>query len=321
MHTADSSAGWRLSFAVPRAVAEAFAGEHPALVALDPMPALVASEGDDDGWQLDAYFTEPPAADAVGTIEAAVGAAGTLSAFESRDWVTESQRGLEPVTAGRFRIRSERDAPMPGATELVIEASRAFGTGHHATTRGCLIALDDLHGAGVRARRIADIGTGTGVLAFAAHRLWPAAQILASDIDAEAVAMLRRFAATNAISCGRGPGRVEPLAAAGTAHRRIAAAAPFDLVIANILAGPLIALACDLARIAAPGGRLILAGLIADQRAGVAAAYRAAGFRLDDPGEGEWPTLRLTRRARFGHRRPARTPAQRRQPAGDTGEW
>ena len=322
MNGADG--GWLLSLPTDRAHAETFGEERPELAHLDPLPAIVAREDEGGvGWQVDIYFTERPSAETVALFEGLGESEAQLTPIVPDDWVTRSQEGLEPVMAGRFRVRARHHAPepWPGRIELTIAASRAFGTGHHDTTRGCLIALDRLARRGLSPRRIADIGTGTGLLAFAGHRLWPAARIVASDIDPVSVALAAEFAAENGVPVGRGRGRVEPVAAPGTAHRRIAAAAPFDLLIANILAGPLVALAPDFARAVRPGGTLLLAGLVESQREAVLATYRRAGFRPVDTGSGEWPTLILVRRRQPGHRRPARTPARLRQPRGDTGEW
>ena len=240
------------------------------------------------------------------------------------DWVTLSQAGLEPVRAGRFHVHTSADAPdaTPGMVNFRIDAGAAFGTGHHATTAGCLAALDRLRAAGRRYRAIADIGTGTGLLAFAALHLWPRAHAIASDIDPESVRVSADNARINGVATGVGPGRVTLVQADGVRNGMIRALGPYDLICANILAGPLIALAPALAGIAAPGGTLLLAGLLDRQRPAVAAAYRRAGWRLDDDGgDAEWPVLRLTRRPAFGWKRPNRAAGGAGQAPGDFGSW
>ena len=196
--------------------------------------------------------------------------------------MTLSQQGLEPIRAGRFFVHTpaHRDAVPPGSVAFEIDAGRAFGTGQHETTTGCLLALDALKREGASFANLADIGTGTGLLAFAAMRLWPAARAIASDIDPVAIEVTAENAAINRIPLGRARGRLELAVAAGLDHRRLQARAPYDLIIANILAGPLIELAPALAAALAPGGRLILAGLLDHQADRVAAAYRRRGLML-----------------------------------------
>uniref|UniRef100_UPI00257FE234 50S ribosomal protein L11 methyltransferase n=2 Tax=Sphingomonadaceae TaxID=41297 RepID=UPI00257FE234 len=177
----------------------------------------------------------------------------------------------------------------------------------HDTTAGCLAMLDRLARAGAAPRNIADIGTGTGLLAFAAMALWPRARVIASDIDPASIFVTRDNAAINDVPLGRGGGRLALAVAPGTDHPAIRHRAPYDLVVANILAGPLITLAPDIAAATAPGGRAILAGLIARQMDPVLAAYRAHGFRLTARGgSAEWPCLLLTKRRRYGYRRKER---------------
>ena len=214
-----------------------------------------------------------------------------VSAVPDVDWVRRSLEGLAPVAAGRFFIFGTHDRARRrhGGVSLEIDAGTAFGTGHHATTLGCLTALDQLLKS-TRPRRILDVGCGTGVLALAAAKALHV-NVVASDIDPEAA----RVAALNAHRNGAAP-YIHALTAAGVKDRRIAAAAPYDLIFANILAGPLIALAPSLSRILAPGGRVILSGLTRDQERAVAAAYRQQGLvrerRIKD---GNWMTLMLRR--------------------------
>ncbi|MBZ0122891.1 MAG: 50S ribosomal protein L11 methyltransferase, partial [Roseovarius sp.] len=172
---------------------------------------------------------------------------------------------------------------------LLIEASMAFGTGHHGTTQGCLLALDGLADAGVNARSVLDLGCGTAVLAMAAARLWPDAAVLASDIDPVAIEVARANTAANGLD-----GRVACVEAEGMGHPVLAAAAPFDLILANILKGPLIALAPAIADSLGSGGRVILSGILNAQADEVIDRYRRLGNSLCDRLEiGDWTTAIL----------------------------
>ncbi|MCU0729913.1 MAG: 50S ribosomal protein L11 methyltransferase [Sphingopyxis sp.] len=253
---------------------------------------------------------------------------------DDADWVTVSQSGLSPVEAGRFFVHTPQHPPsdQAGLVNLCIDAGRAFGTGHHATTTGCLLALERLHRHGQRFSAVADIGSGTGLLAFAALNLWPNSWAMATDIDPVSVETIIQNAAVNGIPIGDQAGAVLAVVADGTRHPAIAAAAPYDLVIANILAGPLITLAPALADITAPGGTLILAGLLDRQAQAVRSAYQRCGFRVDyvaaqpdqqaDNGGGSWHILTLTKRMRYGYPRTrAVTDGRGGLPPGDFGSW
>ncbi len=318
---------YKLTLPCTRAEAEALEGDIAAFIDVDPTPVLVTRERDEDSndWIVEVYFEEKPDVAAATAMRALIPSAADAEAqieqLDDEDWVTASQSGLDPFTVGRFYVRLSGEAPPddPSLIDLRIDASRAFGTGHHPTTFGCLAALDDLKSGGARFSRVADIGTGTGLLAFAASHLWPQARILASDIDPVAVELAAEFAEMNGIAAGRGPRGLTLLAAPGADHPQIRRRAPYDLVIANILAGPLIALAPDLAAIQAENGTLVLAGLMSDQADRVAAAYRRQGYRLAERRDREnWPTLVLKKRRRHGFRRKAR--GAREAPTG-TGEW
>jgi len=268
-----------------------------ALETLDPEPVGVGVFELEDGsgmWEVGAYFTDPPDDIALTLMAAAHGAAEfAVSKLPEIDWVAHVRRELKPVEAGRFFVYGSHDADkLPaGCVGLWIEAAMAFGTGHHGTTLGCLRALDRLVSAGVVPERVIDLGCGTAVLAMAAAKVWPGT-ILASDIDAVAV----EVAAANVIANGI-EGRVECLEAEGFNHDLIRERAPFDLVIANILKGPLVDLAPDIARNTAPGGRAILSGLLVDQAQDVIAAYASEGFSVAEHDEiGDWATLVLRRR-------------------------
>jgi ribosomal protein L11 methyltransferase len=284
------------------AEAQALAADVGPFAALDEPPTLVTSEETGGGWRLDGYFEAKPSKGDLGAIAAlapSTKAKPKLERLGDEDWLTLSQAGIEPIQAGRFFVHTptHRNAAPHDTVAFEIDAGRAFGTGQHETTTGCLIALDRLKANGAVFGQIADIGTGTGLLAFAALRLWPSARAIASDIDPVAIEVAAENAAINRVPVGRGPGRCELVVAPGLDHRRLIVRAPYDLIIANILAGPLIELAPDIAGALAPGGRLILAGLLDAQADRVAAAYARRGLRLGGRIErGDWPTLILRKR-------------------------
>lgn len=297
---------WKLTLPCTKAEAEAIAADIAPLALLDPPPVLMTSEADPsqaDDWRLDAYFESEPDADSIALIRTLVPSAGAVEPvvepLGDADWVTLSQEGLEPIHVGRFFVHTaaHADKAPAGAVAFAIEAGQAFGTGQHETTSGCLLMLDRMKREGARFRQVADIGTGTGLLAFAARALWPGARLIASDIDPIAIAVSAENAEVNGVPVGRGRGEVELVVAAGMAHSRLRRRAPFDLIIANILAGPLIDLAPAIAGAVAPGGSLILAGLLDHQAERVASAYRRQHMRLSARiDRGEWPTLRLVKR-------------------------
>lgn len=268
-----------------------------ALEKMDPEPTGVGVfeiEDDSGLWEVGAYFLEHPDEIVLDVLALAFGAKPfTLSELPEIDWVAKVRRELSPVEAGRFFVYGSHDADKvpPGKVALQIEATVAFGTGHHGTTLGCLRAFDRLYEGGFRPAKVADIGAGTAVLALAAAAVLPDALIIASDIDQVAVDVSRANVAINHLE-----GRVECLEAAGFAHPRLAEAAPFDLVFANILKGPLIELAPPMAAHTAKGSLIILSGLLVVQAEAVTAAYVAAGFTPEGREDiGEWSTLVLRR--------------------------
>jgi ribosomal protein L11 methyltransferase len=297
---------WKVTLPCTRAEAEALHEDISPLVLLDVPPVLMTSEADPanpDVWRLDAYFGEKPTGEMLAMLSALAPSAGGIAPdvekVEDRDWVTLSQQGLEPIRAGRFFVHTplHRDQRPQDAIALEIDAGRAFGTGQHETTSGCLIALSRLKDGGASFGNMLDLGTGTGLLAFASLRLWPAARTTASDIDPIAIDVAVENAAINEVRLGRARGQVELAIAAGLDHPRLKARAPYDLIIANILAGPLIELAPSVAAALASGGRLLLAGLLYAQAERVAAAYRREGLMLTGRVErGEWPTLVMRKR-------------------------
>jgi ribosomal protein L11 methyltransferase len=301
---------WKVSLPCTREEAEGLKEDISPLALLDVPPVLMTSEPDPsrpDEWRMDAYFAEPPTAEMLRLLRALAPTAGAaepaIEKVEDRDWVTLSQQGLEPMRAGRFFVHTpaHRASVPADAIALEIDAGRAFGTGQHETTSGCLTAISRLRDQGALFKNLLDLGTGTGLLAFAALRLWPAARAVASDVDPVAIEVAEENAAVNAVRLGRGHGQVELVVADGMAHPRLRARAPYDLILANILAGPLIELAPSVSAGLAPGGRLILAGLLEGQAEAVAAAYRRHGLMLSSRVEnGEWPTLLMRKRKALG---------------------
>jgi len=297
---------WKVTFPCTRAEAEALKDDISPLAWLDFPPVLMTSEADSstpEAWRLDAYFDHEPTGEMLGLLAAlapsAAAIAPVVEKVEEQDWVTLSQQGLEPIRAGRFFVHTpkHRDAAPADAIALEIDAGLAFGTGQHETTTGCLIALGGMKAGGAAAANLLDLGTGTGLLAFAALKLWPAARAAASDNDPVAIEVSGENAAINGVRLGRARGQLELLVAEGMDHVRLRARAPYDLLIANILAGPLIELAPSVAQAIAPRGRLILAGLLDHQAPAVAAAYRRQGMMLTGRVErGEWPTLVMRKR-------------------------
>jgi ribosomal protein L11 methyltransferase len=322
---------WKLTLPCTRQEAEAMNADYEWMAALDPMPTIVADELEafnDAKWQLQAYFSDQPGHDIISAIRArapsAAAAEATLEKLPDDDWLVMSQQGLQPVHAGRFYVHTAANlGALPhDAVPFLIEASQAFGTGGHETTSGCLAMLDSMKRSGMAFRYVADIGTGTGLLAFAAQHLWPKAYVTASDIDPVSIDVTTENARINNIDLGQGQGQLALCVATGTDHEMIMRRAPYDLVIANILAGPLVELAPSFAQIIADGGTLILAGLLNTQASDVARAYRAQGFRLARSSAfGDWPCLRLVKRQKHGWTRPVRASRQTSQPPGDFGTW
>ncbi|NVK46896.1 MAG: 50S ribosomal protein L11 methyltransferase [Rhodobacteraceae bacterium] len=269
-----------------------------ALEYLDPEPTGVGVFEIEDGsglWEVGAYFTEAPDEIALALLAAANDAPDfVISELPETDWVAKVRRDLAPVEAGRFFVYGSHDADKLPADKigLLIEAAMAFGTGHHGTTLGCLKALDRLMGEGKSFDNVADIGCGTAVLAMAAAKI--SDQIVyASDIDEVAVEVAQSNVDANDLS-----GRVICLEAAGFNHPDLAEKAPFDLVFANILKGPLVALAPDMARNVKEGGHVILSGILNPQADEVVEVYTRSGFNLVDRQEiVDWTTLTMARTA------------------------
>jgi ribosomal protein L11 methyltransferase len=296
---------WKLVARAPKRAVQAALLAHDEIDEWDPQIVVSGheiAEDRPDEWMLEAWLPRRPGKrerEAVGALFGGDGPELTVESVPDADWATESQQGVKPIRAGPFHVRTPDYPPSdaPGTIDLEIPASQAFGTGHHATTAGCLAMLGAMKRRGVVARRVADIGTGTGLLAFAALALWPGAHAVASDIDPVCAAVVADNAARNGLRIGAGPGELAVAIAAGMDDPLLRACGPYDLLIANILAGPLVELAPDFAAAVPPRGQLLLAGLLTSQERAVRAAYRAAGFALAGRiVEGDWSVLWLRRR-------------------------
>lgn len=274
--------------ALSLAAAEDMANRFESDFRIEPL-AVTINETDEaqNLWETVAYFvTDAEAKEAQRLLQFP---SGIISELPDKDWVRHSLEGLAPVVAGRFFLHGshDRERRRHGGVPIEIDAGTAFGTGHHGTTAGCLLALDAILKRR-RPERILDLGCGTGVLAIAAA-LAAKRKTLATDIDPEAVRVTELNAKLNGVA---------PLllgvTAPGLKHTRIAHGAPYDLIFANILARPLISLAHGLASILAPGGNLILSGLTRDQVRWVLAAYRNRGLiPTQTLFLGNWATLTL----------------------------
>ncbi|MEP7172624.1 MAG: 50S ribosomal protein L11 methyltransferase [Aestuariivirga sp.] len=287
--------------ALSLAAAEDMANRFESDFRIEPL-AVTINETDEakNLWETVAYFASGEDAEEVRRLLQLP--SGIISELPDKDWVRHSLEGLAPVVAGRFFLHGshDRERRRQGGVPFEIDAGTAFGTGHHGTTAGCLLALDAILKRR-RPERILDLGCGTGVLAIAAA-LAAKRKTLATDIDPEAV----RVTELNAKLNGVAP-LLHGVTAPGLKHTRIVHGAPYDLIFANILARPLISLAHGLASILAPGGSIILSGLTRDQVRWVLAAYRNRGLiPTQTLFLGNWATLTLAnkrkrpKRIRFG---------------------
>jgi ribosomal protein L11 methyltransferase len=300
---------WKITAFAPRPIIEGALLAHEDAWDWDHDIVISGSEiAEDrpDDWQLEAWLSRKPGKAekaALAALFAGPAPAFAIEQLPDVDWLTQSQQGLEPILAGCFHVHTPEHSPMiaPGIRDYTIPASQAFGTGQHATTAGCLAMLTHMKQQGLVIRNIADIGTGTGLLAFAALHLWPRALAIASDIDQVCIDVVEDNARANGVTMGARGGELTMLAADGMNHPLLKVRGPYDLVIANILAGPLIDLAPDFAKALVPGGHLLLAGLLETQEAQVRKASRRAGMRIAKRlVGGDWSILWLRKRADWG---------------------
>lgn len=278
--TGTLTPGWRIHLVAPAASVELFSA------ALQPFAVSVSASGDSlkGDWVVEAYAAAAPDPTRLAT---AVGLAAAAAGIEEppvacvpvgqTDWLAENLVSFQPVRAGRFFVypSHHRDEPPVGAIPIRIDAATAFGSGEHGSTRGCLHALDRLAAIG-RFDRALDLGCGSGILSIAIARLWHA-RVTAADIDPIAVRVCRENMSLNGVST-----RVRALQSNGLTDRALRAAPAFDLIVANILARPLMAMARDLTARLAPGGVAVLSGLLAGQEAQILGAYRRCGLVLQD---------------------------------------
>ena len=300
----SGEATWRLAAFAPKKIVQAALLAHDDIEDWDAELVIAGrevAEDKPDDWVLEGWYPRKPGkaqkAALAGLFE---GKAPTITIEElpPTDWVTLSQEGTPPIRAGLFHVHTPEYPSDLAAIDFIIPASQAFGTGQHRTTAGCLEMLGHMKASGMRAERVADIGTGTGLLGFAALALWPRAAITLSDIDPVCTQVVEDNAALNGVPLGAGAGEAIMVVAEGMDHPLLKLRGPYDLLIANILAGPLVELAPDFAKAVAPGGSLLLAGLLAgDQEAAVKRAMRLAGFRpAARLQSGDWAILWLRRR-------------------------
>ena len=278
---------WKASVALAKAEAPDLASLLE--LASEPQAVLIAEEPFGPSATVEALYTEEPDA---ATLSRIAGREINVAPLPDQDWIKLSQEGLPPVRAGRFFVYGAHDAgQVPhGVIPMRIEAGLAFGTGHHETTALCLAVLSDL--ARHRAyRNVLDLGCGTGLLAIGAAKLWKL-PVLASDIDPVAVEVTDENARSNGVAP-----LIRGVVADGLTHPALAAAAPYDLVIANILAGPLTRLAPQIVKALAPGATLVLSGLLHNQEAMILSFYHRLRF-LGRRREGPWSALVLEKPGR-----------------------
>ena len=234
------------------------------------------------------YETEPAAEAAKTVLDPARMGSVSIEQLPAKDWVSETQAGLPPVRAGRFLVYGTHDADKitDGVVALLVDAGMAFGTGHHGTTAGCLRIFSDLLEADEKMETVLDLGCGAGILAMAAAKTLPQADILATDIDPDAIMVTDANIIENNV-----PGRIETAVANGFDSPALKGR-QFDLIFANILAGPLMTLADDIVSAAAPSGYVILSGILDEKAAQVAACFRAAGLQVTpQPSLNGWTSL------------------------------
>ena len=263
-----------------------------ALERLTPEPIGVGVFELEDGsglWEVGAYFSEKPDDISLALLAAVFQAEEfKISELPQIDWVSKVQRSLKPVVAGRFFVYGSHDSDKvpPDCEPLLIEASMAFGTGHHGTTKGCLLALEQLITGGFKAKNVIDVGCGTAVLAMAAARIF-SANVIASDIDSVAHSVAKMNILANGLDRN-----IQCFEASGFAHEQIKTKNPFDLIFANILLAPLLAIATDISKYSLSRGYVVLSGILSEQAELVVNKYTGVGFSLSNQIEiGEWVTI------------------------------
>lgn len=292
--------GWRIDLEVPAVLASAVSdGMEAVATSVAAFEIIEGGPAGDGTWCVTGYTADRPDItpliahlSALELAHSTALPAPVVAPIPTTDWLLETQAAFQPFRIGRFEIRpSHATTPVPAAAiPLVIDASVAFGTGDHASTRGCLLAISRI-AKRRRYRRVLDMGCGTGILAFGALSLQPA-RALGVDIDARSVRVARENARINRLSA-----RSRFIACPGYAGRTVGRGRRYDLILANILARPLCRMSADLAAHLAPGGSAVLAGLLWRQRAMVIAAHRRQGLALVRAvRDGSWCSLELNKR-------------------------
>jgi ribosomal protein L11 methyltransferase len=287
-----STPDWKIELIVPtEAVAEMAAALEPFGLALSCFEI-----GTGDRWTIETYTVGMPNKSAlVAAVAVAASAAGIkepdllCAPLPKTDWLAENRRSFPPIQVGRYFVYpTHYDGPLPAnAKKICLDAATAFGSGEHETTRGCLATLGAL-ARRIRPRRVLDLGCGSGILSIAAAKMWPC-QVLAVDIDQESVRVCRANALANGVGA-----QVSVLESDGVSAGRVRRTGPFDMVLANVLAGPLIRMAPSIARQITRPGNIVLSGLLQNQQSSVTAAYLRRGFLPVAKRQfGDWPTLLL----------------------------
>jgi ribosomal protein L11 methyltransferase len=295
---------WKLSARAPKPIVQAALLAHDRIDDWDFELVIAGreeAEDKPDDWVLEGWYPRKPSkaqkAALAGLFEGKAPKI-TIEELPPEDWVTLSQHNAPPIRAGQFHVHTPDYPADPDLIDFVIPASQAFGTGQHKTTAGCLEMLGHMKARGIAVRNIADIGTGTGLLGFAALALWPRACCILTDIDPVCTGVVEENAGLNNVPMGAGAGAAVMIVADGMDDPLLELRGPYDLLMANILAGPLVSLAPDFAAAMPPGASLLLAGLLAgEQEAAVKRAMRRAGFRSAARLQrGDWAILWMRRR-------------------------
>jgi len=297
------STSWKLSAFAKKRTVQAALLAHDELEEWDfdlVISGREISEDKPQDWVLEAWYPRKPGKQQKQALASLFnGNAPKIEAEKlgDEDWLAISQKGVEPIYAGPFHVHTPDYDPIDNAINFAIPAAQAFGTGQHETTAGCLEMLAAMKRRGVVSRNLADIGTGTGLLGFAGLALWPGAKATASDIDPICAQVVEDNADLNRVDMGVDPGEMTMVIADGMDDPLLQMRGPYDLLIANILAGPLVELAPDFSASVSPGGSVVLAGLLTEQEPRIRRAYRRVGFRLNARLiRGDWSILWFRKR-------------------------